>query len=147
MSYEEAVVLSDVLWRYERDGAQERLSFEDKAEQRVARDLIVSSSRPSTRWFDKDGHADVVAHRRWKVRSLQRKVGGAQQAFLALREWPSLRARPTRSATTGRSTVSQLECGEIDCAGLSTIKAYVKALSAILPKVVADLGDRKRILG
>lgn len=43
-------------------------------------------------------------------------------------------------------TVSQLEGGEIDRAGLSTIKAYVEALGGTV-EVVADFGDRKVILG
>ena len=43
-------------------------------------------------------------------------------------------------------TVSQLESGEIDRAGLSTIKAYVEALGGTV-EVLADFGDRKLILG
>ena len=43
-------------------------------------------------------------------------------------------------------TVSQLEGGEIDRAGLSTIKAYVEALGGTV-EVVADFGDRKLVLG
>lgn len=43
-------------------------------------------------------------------------------------------------------TVSQLEGGEIDRAGLSTIKAYVEALGGTV-EVVADFGDHKLILG
>jgi hypothetical protein len=35
LTYAEAVVLSDMLFRWERDGTQERLPFEDQAEQRV----------------------------------------------------------------------------------------------------------------
>jgi DNA-binding XRE family transcriptional regulator len=43
-------------------------------------------------------------------------------------------------------TVSQLEGGEIDRAGLSTIKAYVEALGGTV-EVVAAFGDRKVVLG
>ena len=43
-------------------------------------------------------------------------------------------------------TVSQLEGGEIDRAGLSTIKAYVEALGGTV-ELVAAFGDRKLILG
>ena len=43
-------------------------------------------------------------------------------------------------------TVSQLEGGEIDRAGLSTIKAYVEALGGTV-EVVAEFGDRRLILG
>lgn len=43
-------------------------------------------------------------------------------------------------------TVSQLEGGEIDRAGLSTIKAYVEALGGTV-EVIADFGDRKVVLG
>jgi DNA-binding XRE family transcriptional regulator len=43
-------------------------------------------------------------------------------------------------------TVSQLEGGEIERAGLSTIKAYVEALGGTV-EVVADFGDRRLVLG
>lgn len=43
-------------------------------------------------------------------------------------------------------TVSELEGGEIDRAGLSTIKAYVEALGGTV-ELVADFGDRRLILG
>jgi len=43
-------------------------------------------------------------------------------------------------------TVSHLEGGEIDGAGLSTIKAYVEALGGTV-EVVAAFGDRKLTLG
>lgn len=43
-------------------------------------------------------------------------------------------------------TVSQLEGGEIDRTGLSTIKAYVEALGGTV-EVVADFGDRRVVLG
>ena len=43
-------------------------------------------------------------------------------------------------------TVSQLEGGQLDRAGLSTIKAYVEALGGTF-EVVAEFGDRRRVLG
>jgi len=43
-------------------------------------------------------------------------------------------------------TVSQLEGGLLDRAGLSTIKAYVEALGGTV-EVVADFGDRRLVLG
>ncbi len=43
-------------------------------------------------------------------------------------------------------TVSQLEVGQLDRAGLSTIKAYVQALGGTV-EVVADFGDRRLVLG
>jgi hypothetical protein len=67
-SYEEAVVLADLLWRWERDGTQERLAFEDQAEQRVVWDLTAVFEPLIDESFDKDGYAAVVAHSRHKVR-------------------------------------------------------------------------------
>jgi transcriptional regulator with XRE-family HTH domain len=43
-------------------------------------------------------------------------------------------------------SVSALERGEIDRAGLATIKAYVEALGGKV-EIVADFGDRKVRLG
>jgi transcriptional regulator with XRE-family HTH domain len=43
-------------------------------------------------------------------------------------------------------TVSELERGEIDRAGLSTIKAYVEALGGSV-ELVADFGDRRVVVG
>ena len=43
-------------------------------------------------------------------------------------------------------TVSELENGKLDRAGLSTIKAYVEALGGTV-EVVADFGDRRLVLG
>lgn len=43
-------------------------------------------------------------------------------------------------------TVSQLEGGQLERAGLSTIKAYVEALGGTV-EVVADFGDRRLVLG
>jgi DNA-binding XRE family transcriptional regulator len=45
-----------------------------------------------------------------------------------------------------QSTVSQLEGGQLDRAGLSTIKAYVEALGGTV-EVIADFGDRRLVLG
>ncbi len=43
-------------------------------------------------------------------------------------------------------TVSALESGKLDRAGLSTIKAYVEALGGTV-EVVADFGDHRLVLG
>jgi len=43
-------------------------------------------------------------------------------------------------------TVSELERGELERAGLSTIKAYVEALGGSV-EIVADFGDRRVVLG
>jgi DNA-binding XRE family transcriptional regulator len=43
-------------------------------------------------------------------------------------------------------TVSELESGKLERAGLSTIKAYVEALGGTV-EVVADFGDRRLVLG
>lgn len=43
-------------------------------------------------------------------------------------------------------SVSALERGEIDRAGLATIRAYVQALGGSV-EIVADFGDRKIVLG
>ncbi len=43
-------------------------------------------------------------------------------------------------------TVSQLERGDLDRAGLSTIKAYVEALGGSI-EIVADFGDKRVVLG
>ncbi len=43
-------------------------------------------------------------------------------------------------------SVSALESGEIDRAGLATIKAYVEALGGEV-EIIADFGDRKVRLG
>lgn len=42
-------------------------------------------------------------------------------------------------------TVSQLERGELERAGLSTIKAYVEALGGSV-EIVADFGDKRVVL-
>lgn len=74
--------------------------------------------------------AEVRAHRLREVREEQ----GLTQVELAERMHVT------------QPTVSQLEGGEIDRAGLSTIKAYVEALGGTV-EVVADFGDRKLVLG
>jgi len=43
-------------------------------------------------------------------------------------------------------TVSELERGELDRAGLATIKAYVEALGGSV-EVVADFGDHRVVIG
>ncbi len=43
-------------------------------------------------------------------------------------------------------SVSALESGQIDRAGLATIKAYVEALGGEV-EIIADFGDRKLRLG
>lgn len=43
-------------------------------------------------------------------------------------------------------TVSELERGELERAGLATIKAYVEALGGSV-EIVADFGDRRMIIG
>ncbi len=43
-------------------------------------------------------------------------------------------------------TISQLESGDIDRAGLVTIKAYMEALGGTV-EVVADFGERRLVLG
>jgi len=68
LSYSEAVVLAEMLWRWERDGTQERLAFEDQAEQRVLWDLTGLFEPLIDELFDKDGYASMVAHSRWQVR-------------------------------------------------------------------------------
>ncbi len=68
LSYSEAVVLAEMLWRWERDGTQERIDFEDQAEQRVLWDLTALFEPLIDEVLDKDGYASVVAHSRWQVR-------------------------------------------------------------------------------
>jgi len=43
-------------------------------------------------------------------------------------------------------SVSELERGELDRAGLATIKAYVEALGGSV-ELVADFGDRRVVIG
>jgi len=68
LTYEEAVVLAEMLWRWERDGTTERLPVEDQAEQRVLWDLTAIFEPLIDEVFDKDGYERVLAHSRWKVR-------------------------------------------------------------------------------
>ncbi len=68
LSYSEAVVLADMLWRWERDGTQQGFAFEDQAEQRVLWDLTAAFEPLIDEVLDKDGYASVVAHSRWQVR-------------------------------------------------------------------------------
>jgi hypothetical protein len=68
LSYAEAVVLSDMLSRWERDGTQERLPFEDQAEQRVVWDLTAVFEPLIDEVFDASGYESVVSYSRWQVR-------------------------------------------------------------------------------
>lgn len=43
-------------------------------------------------------------------------------------------------------SVSELERGELDRAGLATIKAYVEALGGLV-EIVADFGDFRVVIG
>jgi len=74
--------------------------------------------------------AEVRAYRLREIREEQ----GLTQVELALR------------MKVTQPTISQLEGGEFERAGLSTIKAYVEALGGTV-EVVADFGDRKLVLG
>ena len=74
--------------------------------------------------------AEVRAHRLREVREEQ----GLTQVELAAR------LRVTQP------TVSQLEGGQLDRAGLATIRAYVEALGGTV-EVVADFGDKRLVLG
>lgn len=74
--------------------------------------------------------AEVRAHRLREVREEQ----GLTQVELAER------------MHVKQPTVSELESGQLDRAGLSTIKAYVEALGGTV-EVVADFGDRRFVLG
>lgn len=74
--------------------------------------------------------AEVRAYRLSEVREEQ----GLTQVELA-----------TRMHVT-QPTVSELERGALDRAGLSTIRAYVEALGGNV-ELVADFGDRKLTLG
>ena len=68
LSYAEAVVLAEMLWRWERDGTQDNLPLADQAEQRVLWDLTASFEPLIDEVFDKDGYDNVVSHSRWQVR-------------------------------------------------------------------------------
>jgi hypothetical protein len=68
LSYEETVVLAELLWRWERDGTQEGFAFEDQAEQRVLWDLTACFEPLIDEVFDNDGFEKVLSHSRWKVR-------------------------------------------------------------------------------
>jgi hypothetical protein len=73
LSYSEAVVLAEMLWRWGRDGTQERLAFEEQAGQRVLWDLSALFEPLIDELFDKDGYASVVAHSRRHVRDFNRR--------------------------------------------------------------------------
>lgn len=68
LRYAEAVVLSDLLSRWERDGTQDSLPFADEAEQRVVWDLTATFEPLIGEAFDGGGYADVVDTSRRAVR-------------------------------------------------------------------------------
>jgi hypothetical protein len=68
LSYPEAVVLADMLWRWERDGTQDRLPLADQAERRVIWDLTASFEPVIDEVLDEDGYEAVVARSRSRVR-------------------------------------------------------------------------------
>jgi hypothetical protein len=67
LSYAEAVVLADMLWRWERDGTQERIPIEDQAEQRILWDLT-ALFEPLIDEVVGGPYDSVVAHSRSIVR-------------------------------------------------------------------------------
>lgn len=67
LSYAEAVVLADMLWRWERDGTQEGLPVEDQAEQRILWDLTALFEPLIDEVVD-GSYDSVVAHSRSTVR-------------------------------------------------------------------------------
>lgn len=74
--------------------------------------------------------AEVRAHRLREVREEQ----GLTQVELAARMHVT------------QPSISELERGELDRAGLATIKAYVEALGGSV-EVVADSGDHRMVIG
>lgn len=98
-------------------------SWPDVRTRRPPREDVVATHRARM-------DAEVRAYRLREVREEQ----GLTQVELAKRMHVS------------QPTVSELERGEIERAGLSTIKAYVEALGGSV-EVVADVGDRKVVLG
>ncbi len=68
LSYAEAVVLAEMLWRWEREGTQESLPLADQAEQRILWDLTAVFEPLIDEVFDKEGFESVVSHSRWQVR-------------------------------------------------------------------------------
>ena len=68
LSYPEAVVLAELLWRWERDGTQDKLPLADQAEQRVLWDLTASFEPLIDEVFDKDAYGAVLSHSRRQVR-------------------------------------------------------------------------------
>jgi hypothetical protein len=68
LSYAEAVVLAEMLWRWEREGIQESLPFADQAEQRILWDLTAVFEPLIDEVFNKEDYESVVSHSRWQVR-------------------------------------------------------------------------------
>ena len=104
------------------EGSGSRAWREVRAE-RVPREDVVARHRAHL-------DAEVRAYRLREVREEQ----GLTQVELAKR------------MHVKQPTVSELERGELDRAGLATIKAYVEALGGSV-EIVADFGDRKVVLG
>jgi len=98
-------------------------SWTEVREQRPPRENVVAEHRGRL-------EAEVRAYRLREVREEQ----GLTQTELADR------------MHVKQPTVSQLESGLLERAGLSTIKAYVEALGGTV-EVVADFGDRRLVLG
>jgi len=67
LCYEQALVLADLLGRWERDGTADSLPFEDQAEQRALWDLAASLEPLVTEAFSTD-YAQAVADARAAVR-------------------------------------------------------------------------------
>src|SRR4051812_28849691 len=100
-------------------GAKAAKSWAEVRSKRPPREDVVAKHR--TRM-----EAEVRAYRLKEVREEQ----GLTQVELAMR------------MHVKQPTVSELESGQLERAGLSTIKAYVEALGGTV-EVVADFGDRR----
>ncbi len=70
LRYEEAVVLSDLLARWDRDGTADALPFEDQAEQRVLWDLGATLETVLDDVFS-GAYAEVVRSARAAVRDAE----------------------------------------------------------------------------
>jgi predicted transcriptional regulator len=103
-----------------------------------------SAAKPSRSWDDvraqRPPRADVVDKdrmlaetRAYRLREVREEQGLTQVELAA------------RMHVT-QPSVSELERGELDRAGLATIKAYVEALGGSV-EVVADFGDHRVVIG
>jgi hypothetical protein len=70
LRYEEAVVLADLLARWEHDGTADSLSFQDQAEQRVLWDLA-ASLEPFVDEVFSSNYKEAVAAARAAVRDIR----------------------------------------------------------------------------